>query len=71
MPPGLEGRAKAELERRFGVEICDLDALFIDRMRAQASAAGADWDTVLRADVASPDSPDWQNSRWSALILST
>ena len=61
MPPGFEVKARVELERRFPVEVCDLDAAFIDGMRQQANAAGADWNIVLRADAAPRDSADWKN----------
>jgi len=63
VPPGFETKARAELERRFAasLETCDLDALFLERMRAQAAGAGADWNIVLRADAAPQGSPDWKN----------
>jgi serine/threonine protein kinase len=61
VPPGLEAQAKLELERRFSLEVCDLDAAFIASMRAQADGAGADWSVVVRADAAAPDSADWKN----------
>ena len=61
VPPGFEAKARVELERRFPVEVCDLDAAFIDGMRQQANAAGADWNIVLRADAAPRDSADWKN----------
>lgn len=61
VPPGFESKARIELERRFPVEVCDLDATFIASMRQHATAAGADWDVVIRADAAPQDSADWKN----------
>jgi serine/threonine protein kinase len=61
VPPGLQFKARTELERRFSVEVCDLDSVFITSMRQQAEAAGADWNVVLQADAAAPDSPDRKN----------
>jgi serine/threonine protein kinase len=61
VPPGKETEARIELERRFPVEVCDLDAAFITSMRQQAAAAGADWNVVIRADAAAHDSADWKN----------
>jgi serine/threonine protein kinase len=61
VPPGFETKARIELERRFPVEVCDLDAAFITSMRQQATAAGADWNVVIRADAAPQDSADWKN----------
>lgn len=61
VPPGFEAKARIELERRFGVDVCDLDAVFLDGMRQQALIAGADWNIVLRADGAPHDSADWKN----------
>lgn len=55
------GRAETELTReRFGVERVSLDAVLIEAMRAEATALGADWDTVLAADAADPGSLDWR-----------
>jgi len=61
VPPGFEAKARIELERRFPVEVCDLDSAFITSMRQQATAAGADWSVVIQADAAAPDSADWKN----------
>lgn len=61
VPPGLETKARSELERRFSVDVCDLDASFLALMRRQAESAGADWNIVLRADGSPPDSADWKN----------
>lgn len=61
VPPGFEAKARMELERRFSVEVCDLDAVFIDSMRQHAKAAGAEWRAVLRIDAAAPDSSDWRS----------
>jgi hypothetical protein len=61
VPPGFEAKARIELERRFPVETCNLDAAFLESMRKQANAAGADWNIVLQADCAPHDSADWKN----------
>ncbi len=61
VPPGCEAKARIELERRFQVDVCDLDAVFLNGMRQQAQTAGADWNIVLRADSAPHDSADWKN----------
>jgi serine/threonine protein kinase len=61
VPPGFETKARIELERRFQVDVCDLDAAFLDGMRQQAQTAGANWDIVLKADGAPHDSADWKN----------
>jgi hypothetical protein len=61
VPPGFEAKARIELERRFKVDVCDLDSVFLDGMRQQAQSAGADWNIVLRADGAPHDSADWKN----------
>lgn len=61
VPPGFETKARMELERRFSVDVCDLDASFLTLMRHQADSAGADWNIVLRADGSPPDSADWKN----------
>ena len=63
VPTGLEAKARIELERRFSLEVCDLDASFLRLMRRRADAAGADWNIVLRADASSPDSPTGKTSR--------
>jgi len=54
-------RAEAEILRRFPVTRLSLEALLLQEMRAVAAAAGANWDVVLQADAAPPDSRDWRN----------
>jgi serine/threonine protein kinase len=61
VPSGFEVKARNELERRFSVDVCDLDASFLRLMRQQAENAGADWNIVLRADASPPDSAEWKN----------
>jgi hypothetical protein len=61
VPTGLEAKARSEIERRFPVDVCDLDASFLRSMRQQAEAAGADWNIVLQADASPPESADWKN----------
>ncbi len=53
--------AEGELASRFDVEICDLDALFLEALHVEAEEVGANWDVVLAADSAPRDSADWQN----------
>jgi serine/threonine protein kinase len=56
--------AQAELMHRFGgdgpgqLRRFDLDAWWLDALRSQAQALGADWSVVLRADAASDGSQD-------------
>jgi hypothetical protein len=62
VPQGAEEQACIELQRRFDIDIRDLDRLFIDLMKREAGTAGADWNVVLKADAAmTHDSADWQN----------
>lgn len=65
--PRMARHAEAELLRRFNqpaagaspVQKINVDALLLATMKAQASAAGIDWDVVLQADAAEPASLDW------------
>lgn len=59
--PGRLGQACEELVRRFPVELCDVDALFLSLMKQQAAQGGANWRVVLKADAAPHDSLDWKN----------
>jgi hypothetical protein len=59
--PGQVDQAYQELARRFPVEACDVDELFLSLMKAQAKQGGADWQVVLKADAAPHDSIDWKN----------
>jgi serine/threonine protein kinase len=52
--------AEKELLQRFELERVNFDEVFIRVMREQASALGADWKVVLRADASQPDGPDWR-----------
>lgn len=62
VPQGAEEQACIELQRRFDIDIRDLDRLFIDLMKREAGTAGADWNVVLKADAAQQhDSAEWQN----------
>jgi hypothetical protein len=58
-PPFMHS-AQKELERRFPVTICNLDEKFLKALRNHAEKRGAQWDIVLRADAAPPQSPDWR-----------
>jgi serine/threonine protein kinase len=57
--------ADAELMRRFGashgLQRMNVDALLLNALKAQASAANVDWKVVLRADAADKGSRDWAN----------
>ena len=55
------GQACEELSKRFPVELCDVDALFLSLMKQQAEQGGANWRIVLKADAAPHDSLDWKN----------
>jgi hypothetical protein len=59
--PGRLAQACEELSRRFPVEPCDVDALFLSLMKRQAELGGANWQVVLKADAAPHDSLDWKN----------
>jgi hypothetical protein len=59
--PGRIEQACEELLRRFPIERCDVDALFLSLMKQQAERGGANWQVVLKADAAPPDSLDWKN----------
>lgn len=43
------------------LERLNFDALLLNALREQASAARVDWNVVLRADAADPGSRDWTN----------
>lgn len=59
-------RAREELEARFDLETRDLDALFLDALRAEADRSKANWDVVLAADAADRGSVAW--SRLQQLV---
>lgn len=52
--------AEAALLSRFKIERCDLDAVFLNAMRAEATKRGVNWELVLQADAAQPDSAEWR-----------
>ncbi|MEW6474682.1 MAG: BREX system serine/threonine kinase PglW [Actinomycetota bacterium] len=52
--------AERRLTEAVGAILVSLDQLLIDAMHAQANAAGADWDVVLRADADPPGGGEWQ-----------
>ncbi len=71
--PRMARYAETELQRRFGtgsterpgLQRMNLDALLLNELKAQASAARVDWNVVLHADAADPltkgRSRDWTN----------
>jgi serine/threonine protein kinase len=52
--------AQRELQRRFPVEVRNLDDVFLRSLRSHADHRGAKWEIVLRADAADPQSADWR-----------
>jgi hypothetical protein len=52
--------APEEIQKRFPVSLCNLDAVFLKSLRDYAEQRGAKWDVILRADDADPQSPDWR-----------
>jgi hypothetical protein len=59
--PQWLNRARLELSRRFPVSVCDLDAIFLKNLKAQATQKKAKWEVVLHADAAQANSTDWRN----------
>jgi serine/threonine protein kinase len=53
-------RAAQDALRRFPVSICNLDEVFLASLRQHAERRGANWEVVLRADDADPQSADWR-----------
>jgi hypothetical protein len=53
--------AERRLATKFPVAPVSLEKLLIEEMKRVATAAGADWAVVRRADAAGPGSPDWLN----------
>jgi serine/threonine protein kinase len=52
-------RATDALAVRLGATVVDVDAELVAAMRAEADAAGADWERLVAADAADPDSTWW------------
>ncbi|MCO6436553.1 MAG: BREX system serine/threonine kinase PglW [Phycisphaerae bacterium] len=59
--PNLYERARQELLNRFDVRPLDLERVFLDSLRQAAEEVGADWNVVVKADAAGPNSTDWRN----------
>jgi len=67
--PRQARHAEAQLLRRFGnpsgispaLQRISFDAVLLNALRAQASAAHVDWNKVLSADAAEPGSRDWSH----------
>ena len=53
-------RAEKILRRHFPMGVLNLDAEIIAAMRARSQQLGADWNVVLCADAAPPESQDWR-----------
>lgn len=54
-------RAREELTDRFKTRPLDLERVLIEALRQAAGEVGADWNVVVNADAASPQSADWRN----------
>jgi hypothetical protein len=61
--------AERELVARFPLEARSLEETLIRHMKEETARLGADWDVVLLADAAPPESADWQ--RLLALVRRT
>ncbi len=59
--PILYERAREELTNRFDVRPLDLEEVFLAVLRRATDEVGADWNVVVKADAAEPNSPDWRN----------
>lgn len=60
IPSKLE-EARHELTKRFDLDPCDLDDLFLETLRAEAERNHVSWDVILEADAADHKSRDWEN----------
>jgi serine/threonine protein kinase len=60
VPPSQMRAAERELLQRFELDRRNVDELLIHALRADAQAARADWNVVLRADAAPRQSDDWK-----------
>ncbi len=58
--PAHLDRAREEIESRFEVDSCDLDALLLDALRTEADRIKAKWEIVLAADATEAGSADWR-----------
>lgn len=61
--PRYASRLEKELRDRFEVDVRSFDELFIAALRRQAESLEADWNVVLAADTAPPDSEDGRRLR--------
>lgn len=52
-------RAAGELQRRFALDVVNLEAELIQAMQAQATALGAQWQVVRNADGQGKEGQDW------------
>jgi serine/threonine protein kinase len=59
--PSWVETAGTELSRRFPVSVCDVDAILLSALKREAKHFEVDWNTILTADHAQPDSTDWRN----------
>jgi hypothetical protein len=59
--PNLYQRVREELTARFKTRPLDLERVFLDALRKAAGDVGADWNVVVNADAAPPQSADWRN----------
>ena len=59
--PSLYRLARQELAERFNVHPLDLERVFLKSLRQSAEEVKADWNVVVAADAAPPQSADWRN----------
>jgi serine/threonine protein kinase len=57
--PKNVNRAASDLTDRFGLDIRNLDELFIRGLQAQSEARRVNWEVVLKADAEGPAGRDW------------
>ena len=61
VPIKLYDRAREELAARFAGRQVDLESVFVDALKQSAHEVGADWQIVVDADAAAPNTADWRN----------
>jgi serine/threonine protein kinase len=59
--PNLYQRTRQELADRFNTRPLDLERVFLEALQHAAGEVGADWNVVVAADAAPPQSADWRN----------
>lgn len=59
--PAALAHARGELGRRFDARDVSLDRVLLHHLRLAGERRNVDWERVLIADAAAPDSVDWSN----------